>query len=68
MVASGLYASAVPDKSCPPELFPSPHLHFLREKLCDELPAAATRLMEGGKDNRDDSHLMETRLTSCEIY
>ena len=60
MVASGLYASAVPDKSCPPppppELFPSPHLHFLREKLWDELPAAATRLMgrlmEGGKVSR----------------
>ena len=52
MVASGLYASAVPDKSCPPELFPSPHLHFLREKLCDELPAATTRLMEGRKVSR----------------
>ena len=53
MVAqSGLYASAVPDKSCPPELFPSPHLHFLREKLWDELPVAETRLMEGGKVSR----------------
>ena len=52
MVASGLYASVVPSKSYPQELFPSPYLHFLKEKLWDELPAAATRLMEGGKASR----------------